>query len=167
MVAGQREALASIYDSRCALVEHEVLRALGHRADLAPDAAQDAWCRVARRPVECASAARLDAWLRRVAASAAIDLLRSELARRARQNRAARTKPEAAAFIQDAAQLDAARQLLARLEDADRAILELRARTNSTLEQLASALGIGPAAADSRVRRALDRARKLSQENSP
>ncbi|MBL9141371.1 MAG: hypothetical protein JNK53_05840, partial [Phycisphaerae bacterium] len=82
MVAGQRQALAELFALRCAFVERESARALAHRVDLVPDAAQEAWLRVARRPVACDHALALDAWLRRVSVSAAVDLLRADLSRR-------------------------------------------------------------------------------------
>lgn len=163
MVAGHRHALAELFALRCAFVEREAGRALGHRADLVPDAAQDAWLRVACKPTPCEGAAPLDAWLRRVAVSAAIDMLRADLARRAREHRVARTRSEASAFAADAAQLDAARAVLQSLPAEDRAVLELRARTGATLAQLAKSIGLGPAALDSRLRRAAERARQAAK----
>lgn len=163
MVRGDRTALAEVFHARCVLVERFAERTLGHRADLVPDAAQEAWLRVARRPVECASAGALDAWLRCVTAAAALDLLRADLARRARERRAALARPEATdharAFVQDAALLETVRHAVERLAAEDRAVLELRARTTGTLRQLGAALGLGPAAVDSRLRRAAERAR--------
>lgn len=169
MVAGHRQALAELFGIRCVFVERESGRALGRRADLVPDAAQEAWLRVARRPVPCAHALALDAWLRRVAVSAAIDLLRSDLARRAREHRVARTCNEAEAFAADVAQLDTAQAALAALSGLaaeDLSLLELRARTGASLAQLATALGLGTAAVDSRLRRAAERARRMLEGKS-
>lgn len=170
MLAGDREALAQLFALRCAMVEREAARTLGHRTDLMPDAAQEAWLRIARKPVHCADGIALDAWLRRVSASAAIDLLRSELARRVRERRFAQDRAGASAFMRDAAQLDAARSRLAALAELaheDRALLELRSRTGATLAQLGAALGMGPTAIDSRLRRATIRARHLLEETTP
>lgn len=169
MVAGQRQALAELFGIRCVFVERESGRALGRRTDLVPDAAQEAWLRVARRPVPCAHALALDAWLRRVAVSAAIDLLRSDLARRAREHRVARTRHEAEAFAADVMQLDSAQAdlgALSGLASEDRSLLELRARTGASLAHLATALGLGTAAVDSRLRRAAERARRMLEGQS-
>jgi DNA-directed RNA polymerase specialized sigma24 family protein len=87
LVGGDRAAYELLFRRRVAFVEAESLRILGRRHDLAADAAQDAWLRVARAPRRCATSASLDAWLRRIVRSAAIDLLRSELARRCRERR--------------------------------------------------------------------------------
>ncbi|MFO0961604.1 MAG: sigma-70 family RNA polymerase sigma factor [Phycisphaerales bacterium] len=170
MAAGDTQALARVFALRCTLVEREAARALGHRADLMPDAAQEAWLRVARTPAPCADAGALDAWLRRVAVNAAIDLLRSELARRARERRFARERPQAERFIADALQLERAQDALRALDglgSEERALLELRARTGATLAQLGRALGLGPAAIDSRLRRAAQRARDLLEGSAP
>jgi DNA-directed RNA polymerase specialized sigma24 family protein len=86
MVASDRGAYERLFLARCVFVETEAARRLGQRQDLAEDASQEAWIRVARQPRRCPSVASLDAWLRRVVRSAAIDLLRSELSRRARES---------------------------------------------------------------------------------
>ena len=88
-VAGDRASYEALFRLRCAFVEAEAARRLGRRRDLVDDVAQDAWLRVARGPRRCPDVASLDAWLRRVVRSAAIDLLRSELACRLREERAA------------------------------------------------------------------------------
>lgn len=85
MVAGDPAALAVVFDRYYALVLGECRRRLGPQSPLIEDATQEAWLRVARRPVLCHSEGQLLAWLRAVAMSASIDLLRSELARRSRE----------------------------------------------------------------------------------
>ncbi len=161
-VAGDRASYEALFRLRCAFVEAEAARRLGRRRDLVDDVAQDAWLRVARGPRRCPDVASLDAWLRRVVRSAAIDLLRSELACRLREERAAMDRPEAVDFIQDFELLEQIRRDVAAIggiSDDERAVLELRARADATLAQLARWLGIGQAAVDSRLRRAVERAR--------
>lgn len=169
-VAGDRASYEALFRMRCAFVEDEAARRLGRRRDLVDDVAQDAWLRVARGPRRCPDAASLDAWLRRVVRSAAIDLLRSELARRAREERAAMERPEAVDFLADVELLEQIRRdaaVIGGISADERAALELRARADATLAQLARWLGIGPAAVDSRLRRAAERARAHAQAAAP
>lgn len=162
MARGDRAAYERLFMARCAFVESEAARRLGQRRDLAEDAAQEAWIRVARHPRHCASAACLDGWLRRVVRSAAIDLLRSELTRRAREMLVARDRAEAVAFLRDHELLEQIRQDAADIEGLsaeDRFLFELKVRTDATTARLAAWLGVGRAAVDSKLRRAAERAR--------
>lgn len=163
VVAGDADAYEALFRHRCGLVEAAAAHRLGRRHDLAEDVAQETWIRVARAPRACPGAASLDAWLRMVVRSAAIDLLRSELSRRARELTAALSRPEAAGFIADIELLEQIRtdaSCIDGLTAEDRALLELRARADATLAQIAALLGIGAKALDSRLRRAEERARR-------
>ena len=161
LVGGDRAAYELLFRRRAAFVDGESARVLGRRRDLAADASQEAWMRVARRPRRCASARSLDAWLRRIVRSAAIDLLRSELARRCREQRVARMREEAADYLEDFELLEQIRHDASKLDPEDRSLLELVARTDATVASIADWLGIGRSAADSRLRRAAERARAL------
>lgn len=162
LVRGDRSAFESLFLRRHAFVEAEAARRLGRRRDLVDDVTQESWLRIARGPRACAAGPALDAWLRRVVRSAAIDLLRSDLARRLRERRVAAGRREAAELVADHDLLEELRRESASLEglgDEDRALLELRARTDATVAQIARWLGLGTAAVDSRLRRAVERAR--------
>lgn len=162
MVAGDRTAYETLFRGRCGFVEREARRRVGRRADLADDVVQEAWMRVARGPRRCESAASLDAWLRRIVRSAAIDLLRSELSRRVRERRVAESRSEAADFIDDFELFESLRrdtQEIDGITSEEQALLELRVRAGGSLAQLAAMLGIGAAAIDSKLRRAAERAR--------
>lgn len=162
MAAGDAFAYEALFRHRCGFVESEASRRLSRRRDLADDVAQDAWLRVARCPRACPGIASLDAWLRSIVRSAAVDLLRSELARTAREREAAMSRDEAVAFLQDLEMLEEVRREtadIAGLSAEDRSIFELQVRTGATMERLAGWLGIGRAALDSRLRRAAERAR--------
>lgn len=168
MVAGEVDAYEQLFRSRCALVESEAARRLGRRHDLSDDVAQEAWLRVARAPRACPGLAALDGWLRRIVRSVAIDVLRSELSRACRERRTAMTRTEAVAFLEDLDALEDIRREasdVAGLSAEERAIFELQVRTGATVARLAGMLGIGPAALDSRLRRAAGRARAL--RNAP
>ena len=159
---GDREALGQLFDRYYTMMLNECRKSSGTNSILAEDAAQEAWLRVARRPVECSSAGQLAAWLRKVAMSASIDLLRSELARRVRERAVSRTNDEAVRFLDDHDRLEEARIALISLErdTSDGALLlALRTRSEVTVAQLAKSLGIGASALDSKLRRAAAQAR--------
>jgi RNA polymerase sigma factor (sigma-70 family) len=161
--AGDRDAYIRLFHLRCDFVEQEAHRRLFRRRHLADDAVQETWIRIARAPAPCDSPAKLDAWLRRVVASVVIDLLRNELARKAREDRVARSRHEAIDFVQGVELLEESRReldALTKLPTDDQRLLELRARTGATLTHLAAMLGISRSAADSRIRRATLAARK-------
>lgn len=162
MVAGDRTAYERLFRRRCELVEVESRRRLRGRHDLAADVAQETWLRIARAPRRCESDAKLDAWIRCIVASAACDLLRSELARRAREDSIASDRAEARAYVADVEVLEEMSRELRVVEGLareERTVLELKARTGATLTQLGAILGIGKAAVDSRLRRAAATAR--------
>lgn len=168
MAAGDPSAYEALFQSRCVLVEAEAARHLGRRRNLADDVAQETWLRVARAPRACPGAASLDAWLRRIVRSAAIDLLRSELARVVRERSVAMTREEAVAFLQDIEVLEQVRRDasdIPGISAEERSIFELQVRTGATLDRIAGWLGVGRTALDSRLRRAAERARAL--RNTP
>lgn len=162
MVAGDRAAYVRLFELRSEFVEGEARKRLRRRSDLALDAAQETWIRVARAPKRCVSVSKLDAWLQRIVTNACIDLLRGELARQSREEMVARGRHEAQEFIDGVASLQELRVELSGLEAIDReerTLLELRARTGATLRQLAQICGLGRAGMDSRLRRAAEAAR--------
>jgi RNA polymerase sigma factor (sigma-70 family) len=162
MVAGDREAYAALFRDRCAFVESEAGRRLQRRRDLVDDVVQETWLRVARGPRRCPAVASLDGWLRRIVRSAATDLLRSELARRLREERIAASRAEAKEFLEDLTLLDRLRDErgdIVGLTAEERALLELKVRSDATIGQIAAWLGLGRAAVDSQLRRAAERAR--------
>jgi RNA polymerase sigma-70 factor (ECF subfamily) len=167
MVRGERSAYEALFRARCAFVERESARMLGSRRSLADDVAQEVWMRIARKPVASPSAASLDAWLKRVVRSAAIDMLRSELSRQLRESSVARERMEAVRFLDGYELLESLRADIAAIEGLtpeERAMFELKARTDATTARLAGWLGIGSAAVDSRLRRAAERARLDTQK---
>ncbi|MBM4106860.1 MAG: sigma-70 family RNA polymerase sigma factor [Phycisphaerae bacterium] len=162
MTAGDAAAYEAVFRRSCGFVASEALRRLGRRRDLTEDVAQETWLRVARAPRHCPSSASLDAWLRRLVRSAAIDLLRSELARRCREEHAAMSRAEAVDFLDDMEVLEEIRREVAEvggITPEERSLFELQARTGATVARLAAWLGIGRSALDSRLRRAAERAR--------
>lgn len=174
MVCGERDAYVRLFALRCAFVEREASRRFRRRLaryrDLAEDAVQETWLRVARAPRRCESESKLDAWLQRVVATSVVDLLRGELSRQIREETVARTRHEVQEFVFDVELLESTRRELHQLSilsGEERSILELRARTSATLAQLGCMVGLGKAAVDSRLRRAAARARQAMEGVTP
>lgn len=165
--AGDRSAYERLFRTGCRFVEAETRRRLRRRRDLIQDAVQEAWVRVARSPRRCESASKLQAWLGRVVASAACDLLRSDVSRRLREECVARGRSEVVEFVADVELLEEIARDLRALESLagdERALLELKARTGASLTRLAAIVGLGRSAVDSKLRRAAAIARASLEE---
>jgi RNA polymerase sigma factor (sigma-70 family) len=145
-------------------------RATGRDEAFALDVVQDAFVRVIRAPKRCGSEGELSAWLRAITLSAAVDRLRREARREAREakRRADSTHAPDAAVTLDAAECLA--WLAARLEELapdDRDLLRLRFEVRQTLGEISARGGghtAGWAAVHGRIRRAVDRLRKAAGE---
>ena len=168
LVQGSEEALRDLYqacfDPLLAFVRH----ATGRDESFALDCVQDAWMRVAAAPVLCGSGDSLDAWLRRVALTAALDRLRADAARRMRELRWSRERPrenmpasEKRSLTAQSELMESLRAALESLPPDERSLLILRHVRRLTLPNLAALLGVGPAAVDSRLRRLAARVRDM------
>lgn len=162
LARGDPAALATLYELRFDWMISLLQRSTRRDESFAMDCAQDAWMRVARTPARCASAVALDAWLRRVALSAALDRLRSDAARRVREAEAVRVSdgvrsPSALAHALESIESvrDALDRAMMRSSPDDRGMLLMRFRAGMTLGQIGAACGLGAAAVDSRLRRLL------------
>jgi RNA polymerase sigma factor (sigma-70 family) len=160
---GDRAALGELYDARYAMLYH-LLRGRIRRDDaFVCDCLHDAWLRVLRRMPRCETVAALDAWLTRVTITAALDRIRRDAAHDA----TVRAKETPGDASEDRHIVESLEALLATLDPDDRAALLLRLARERPLEAIAEALGIGVRAAESRVRRALERLRGHRTEVEP
>ncbi|MBX3355813.1 MAG: sigma-70 family RNA polymerase sigma factor [Phycisphaeraceae bacterium] len=165
MLAGTPSALADLYGARFDWMVSFISSTTRRDEAFALDCVQDAWLRIAGAPASCESAASLDAWLRRVALSAALDRLRSDASRRLRESRAAVTElRDSLRTIESVrAALDSAMDQCAPDE---RGLLLMRFRAGMTVRQIAAACGLGAAAIESRLRRTIASMREaIDQEN--
>lgn len=131
-----------------------LLAAAGGDHDLAGEALQQAYLRIARHARPCASEAQFGAWLRTVGRSALSDCRRRRLSFwRLRWRREAEADPgaEDAGAERLAVALDAA---LAGLDADERALLEAKYFIGRDVRALADALGLSPKAVESRLTRA-------------
>jgi len=154
LMAGDPTALAELYETRFEWMVELVVRGTRRDESFALDCVQDAWMRVARAPVRVDSVAALDAWLRRVALSAALDRIRCDASRVLREARVAAVEVDASIQSIEAARA-ALHTALAQCAGEERSLLLMRFRAGMTVRQIAAACGLGAASVDSKLRRLL------------
>lgn len=149
--AGDRAAFTTLYNLWYERWLRDA-RAILRRSDpLAYDIVQDAFVRVIKGLPELHTEAALTSWMLRVLRSSAMDVLRKESRRRARES--ARTHAQHAHDTQgEGAWITAA---LASLEQDDVLLLRTRVVEELTLEQSGRAVGVSGNAVHGRIRRAL------------
>lgn len=160
LAAGDDVALAEVFDRLAPAVYSGALRVLGHRA-AAQDVVQDVFVQLWSHPGRYDPAAGpLRAYLTMQARHRAVDLVRSELRRVARQERSSRLEPgqpdpspyermmasEAAAAVRAAIEM---------LPESQRRIVELAYFRGLTCREAAEVAGIPEGTAKSRLRLAL------------
>ncbi|MFN8195346.1 MAG: sigma-70 family RNA polymerase sigma factor [Nocardioidaceae bacterium] len=157
LAAGDDHALAEIFDDLAGAVHHAARRILGQES-LAHDVVQDVFVRLWTHPERFdAAAGSLATYLAMLARSRALDLLRSELRRTARQERQFRLDPTrlAGSVADEVATADAARlvrRAIAELPHEQRRVVELAYFEGMTYREVAAAEGIPEGTAKSRIR---------------
>ena len=154
---GSREALASLYEQRFALLFRTAKERTARDESFALDCVQDAMLRVANSLPHINRIVKLDAWLRRTVLSAALDRLRGERSRLRREEVVASSNTEVREFESESTGvlILAIEDELLELSADDQSLLSLRFRRGLTIAQLAQHLGLAPKAIDSRIRRLL------------
>ena len=160
LAAGDDHALAEIFDRLAPAVYGSALRVLGDAAaaqDVVQDVLVELWCHPGRYDP---AAGTLRTYLTVLARHRAIDLVRSELRRVARQEHSYRLVPREAdptAFEEVAASEAAAavRTAIGLLPESQRVIVELAYFRGMTYREAAVAAGVPEGTAKSRLRLAL------------
>jgi RNA polymerase sigma-70 factor (ECF subfamily) len=160
IASGDRDAFARLYESRFDSLFLLARRFTGLDEQRCLDIVQDAMIRAIRAIKVCDDEPALDAWLARVVRSAAIDAVRSERRRRARELAVAPARRESGADRPDPARVEWLRAEVARLEGVAQDLLRARFAEGGTLERIGGRLGLGPAAAHARIARAVATLRK-------
>jgi RNA polymerase sigma factor (sigma-70 family) len=153
------EAFSGLVRHYTNLVYSAARRRLSNDA-LAQDATQSVFIRLARALPNFASEGQLMAWLHRTTMHVAVDLCRSEIRRRAREEQAVtmqETPTESTTWQELAPVLDEA---LNDLNHGDRQVVLLRFFGQKTMREIGANLGISEDAAKMRVNRALEKLRK-------
>ncbi|MBX3407988.1 MAG: sigma-70 family RNA polymerase sigma factor [Phycisphaeraceae bacterium] len=166
LARGDHDALAALYEAWFGRALG-LARAITRRDEsFCLDVVQETFVRIidhAPRLSRLATRGELDRWMGAVVRSAAIDLLRKELRRSAREQRLARS----ADSLGDGVERERADWLLEQLraldpEDAE--LLALRFGRGATIESTARTVGVTIGAAYGRIRRAIARMKARFQE---
>jgi RNA polymerase sigma factor (sigma-70 family) len=156
---GSQEAFTALVKTHVNLVYTAALRQV-RAPDLAEEVSQSVFISLARHAGRLAPDTILTAWLYQVTRNAAIDIIRREAARQAREQIAfqmsAQNDSPSTSWMDIEPHLDEA---MDSLEAADRTALLLRYFENKSLREVGEALGASEDAAQKRVTRALDRLR--------
>lgn len=150
LAAGDRSAIASLYDRHGALCYRAAVVACGSKT-LAEDALQEVFMRITSDPRGLSTAANVAGYLLRMVQHAAIDLRRREERRAATGVSESEAKPTTA----DAERDHQVAQALAALPEAQRNVVILRIWEEHSLEETGRLLGISPNTAASRWRYAM------------
>jgi len=162
LARGDADALDTLYREWYPRLLALARRATGRDDAFAHDTVHDAFLRIIRTPARCTTDAQLSCWLRRCVLSAAVDSLRAEARRLAREKR------HAAPELQHPHPADQLRWLakqLGTLDPSDRELLRLRFVAEQSLHAIAQgAPGLTWSAVHSRLRRLLLTLRRRESE---
>ncbi|HEX2861782.1 MAG TPA: sigma-70 family RNA polymerase sigma factor [Lacunisphaera sp.] len=128
--------------------------------DLAQEALQRAYLRVAKHVRSCDAEPMFRAWLRTVARSALIDCWRRRRSFTDLLSRKRHEPPELADPARDDRLMEELDTALARLDDDDRALLESKYFSGLDVRTLAERMAVTPKAVESRLARARDALRR-------
>jgi len=152
-------AFSRIVERNLPMVFAVACRVTGRR-DLAEDVSQQVFIKLARNPEKVRVREGLLPWLHCAARTHAIDALRTESRRRARESQAAELmNPHPTDDLSWGSLAPHLDQIVHELALADRQVIILRYYQGYNLQSLAEVLGVSPEAARKRAVRALDRLR--------
>jgi RNA polymerase sigma factor (sigma-70 family) len=164
---GDRECLERFYRLWFDRVFVQARRLTGRDEAFCLDVVQDVMLKVARKLRPMPTEADLERWMARVVRTTALDLLRRESRRAARERRKGglgpACDPSAVLATAEATEWVKVRTASLSLDDAD--LLAQRIAREHTLQQIATLNGITPDAAHGRLRRALQKLARGSQEH--
>jgi len=147
VASGDPRAVAVLYETRFEMVLG-VARRAGFDEQRALDVVQDSFLKAVRGMPTIGSAAALDAWLRRVAMRTALDHLRSEKRRAARE----RSAGDRGGVMRDE-RIEALAKELRAMKRSSVELLQLRYQAGLTLDAIARRVGASAGAVDGRLRR--------------
>jgi RNA polymerase sigma factor (sigma-70 family) len=171
IAAGDREAFTRFYHEWFDHCLAEARRCTGRDESFCLDAVQETMLRVIRHIKPLDDEAALVAWLHATLRSACVDLLRKDLRRRRREQRALARRPTDSDGDRDDVnqetfnRIDWLRRELAALPPESVRLLNMRFRLGWTLTRIASMVGVKPGAVDGRINRTLARLRSNAKDH--
>jgi RNA polymerase sigma factor (sigma-70 family) len=165
VASGDPAALAALYELYFEFTLRAARGVTRRDESFCLDVAQEAWLRVARSLSPCDGTRHFEAWLARVVRTAALDILRREVRRRARERR--RAAPDQTVRPADrsaAEELAWVRDRIAELEGADGDLFRSRFALDRSLDQAGRSAGLSGDAAHGRLRRLVARLRSAASE---
>lgn len=154
---GDGEALGAIFEILFDELVLDLRRTTGRDDAFAADAVQDAFTKAIRGLPVMETRGQVKAWFERTATNAAIDRIRAENRRRARERRSApseRQHRDEHAEINES--LEALQRRLAEIDEHSRFLIDARIRFGWTLERIGRAIGLRAGAVDGRLRRVMN-----------
>jgi RNA polymerase sigma factor (sigma-70 family) len=130
------------------------------------DVTQEVMLRVAKGLPRIGTEGELAGWMGRAVVSCAVDLVRKET-RRARRERLAARSEGIGVAEGDAEDLSWVRRELRRLPLVEQGLIMQRVANGSTLKEAGLSVGIGEQAAHGRLRRAMEKLRRMAREVLP
>ena len=155
IAAGNPGALTRFYNERFDRMLVEIQRATGRDKAFCLDAVQDAMLRIIRGMPVIEEEAALDAWVRRVTLSAALDRLRKESRLKKRERGAVKASTGEPEHLRqsDEERLAWLRERIAELDSGEAMLIRLRFGVGWTLARIGASLGLRPGAVDGRIGR--------------
>jgi RNA polymerase sigma factor (sigma-70 family) len=168
---GDRGALGELYElwfPRLLVAARRALGGAGRDESFCLDVVQECMLRVARSMKAMETDGDVERWMMRVVHTTAIDLLRREVRRRRRQERAEGMRPAAEQRGEGdmAERLEWLQRELREMPEEDGLLLRLRFEAERTLAAAGAAAGISGHAVHGRIRRALARLRERGSEDA-
>lgn len=161
---GDPRTFASFYETHFAVVFGYARRFTGRDESFCLDVVQETFLKAMKRMKSFPTQEDAGRWLRSVTRSAALDLLRRESRRTAREMRAGEGQPAPITTTATNEEQDWLMKEIADLADSDRALLSARFADGTTLSRESRMRGISIHAAHGRVRRLLDALRAKALE---
>ena len=162
IASGDPEAFAQFYKAKFDYVYAVARRSTGYDEQACLDIVQDTMMRVIRYMKPFDEAKSLSNWLTRVTRSVAIDHLRKERRRRAREQRAAEGRRQEPDDVPSELheRIEWLRREMRGVDRVSAEIIELRYRGGLTLEAIGRRLGMGTGAVHGRLTRTIARLQK-------
>lgn len=159
--------MGRFYNARFDVALAVASRATGRDESFCLDVVHDAMIRLMRGVRTSLTDEQLDLYLKRCVITAAIDRIRKDQRRRARERRPEAIPSGAHLLPNPADRLSLLREALEQIDEQDRALLIARFSRGQTIEQTGEQAGLTPGAAHGRIRRALDRLRIMLKDDEP